>query len=77
MPSKDKMNAWVKQKERTFAAEENQNPNISTEEWLQRYLFTDLHEILFSKFPIIFYEWIAIIPKKRIVLKLHLLFGTL
>ena len=65
VPSKDEINAWVEQKERTFAAEENKNSNISTKEWLQRYLFTDLHEFFFTKFPIIFYEWIAIIAKKK------------
>ena len=54
VPYKEEINAWVKLKERTFAAEENQNPNISTEEWLQRYLFTDLHEILFVKFLLFF-----------------------
>ena len=65
VPSKEEVNAWVELKERTFAAEENQNPNISTEEWLQRYLFTDLHEIFFCEFPIIFYKWIAIIAQKN------------
>jgi len=65
VPSKEEINAWVEQKERTFSAEENKNSKISTEEWLQRYFFTDLHEILFSEFPIIFYEWIALIAKKK------------
>ena len=65
MPSKEVINAWVEQKERTFAAKENNNSKISTEEWLQRYLFTDLHEIFVSEFPIIFYEWIAIITQKK------------
>ena len=65
MPSKEEINAWVELKERTFATEENQNPNINTEEWLQRYLFSDLHEIFFSEFPIIFYEWIARIADKK------------
>ena len=65
MPFKEEINAWVKLKERTFVAEENQNPDISTEEWLQRYLFTDLHEIFFCEFPIIIYEWIAIIAQKK------------
>ena len=65
MPSKEEINTWVKLREITFAAEENQDPNISTEEWLQRYLFNDLHEIFFCEFPIIFYEWIAIIAQKK------------
>ena len=65
VPSKEEINAWVELKERTFAAEENHNPNINTEEWLQRYLFTDLHEIFFCEFPLIFKEWIAIIAQKN------------
>ena len=65
MPSKEEINTWVEQNERTFATEQNHDSRISTKEWLQRYLFIDLHEILFSEFPIIFYEWIARIAKRK------------
>jgi len=65
VPSKEEINTWVEQKERDFAKEQNQNSQISTEEWLQRYLFTDLHEIFFAEFPIIFYEWISRIAEKK------------
>jgi len=58
-PSKEEITTWIKQKKRTFAEEQNHNRRISTEEWLQRYLFTDLHEIIFYEFPIIFHEWLS------------------
>ena len=65
MPSKEEINAWVEQKELNFATEENKDSKITTEEWLQRYLFTDLHEIFFCEFPIIFYEWLSKIAERK------------
>jgi len=64
-PSKEEITTWIEQKGRDFAQEQNQNPRISTEEWLQRYLFTDPHKILFVEFPIIFYEWLSKIAEKK------------
>ena len=28
-------------------------------EWLERYLYTDIHEIFFSEFPIVLHEWLS------------------
>jgi len=64
-PSKEEITTWVEQKERTFAEEQNQNSRISTDEWLQRYLFTDMHEIFFVEFPIIFHEWLSRITDRK------------
>lgn len=56
---------WIEQKERAFSQEQHQNPRINTEEWLQRYLFTNLHKIFFVEFLIIFYEWFSKIAEKK------------
>ena len=58
-PSKEEIENWVESKERVFAERENINPRISIEEWLQRYVFTDLHEIFFATFPIDLHEWLS------------------
>ena len=50
-PSKEEIESWVKAKEKEFAEKENINPRLSTEDWLQRYLFTNLHENFFATFP--------------------------
>ena len=36
-----------------------QKPMLSTEEWLGRYIFTDIHEILFGGIHQELYEWLA------------------
>ena len=44
-PTKEELNQWVESKEREFAKKENKSPRLSTEDWLQKHIFTDLHEI--------------------------------
>jgi len=33
-------------------------PLLSKEQWLEHYLYTEIHGILFASFPSEFYEWI-------------------
>ena len=56
----------MESKEREFAKRENRNPRLSIEEWLQRYIFTDLHEIFFATFPIALHEWISRLAENKI-----------
>jgi len=35
------------------------NPSLSKEEWLQRYLYIEEHEVLFFSFPCKLYKWLA------------------
>ena len=50
---------WLDRKIHEFAAQENKNPCLSKEEWLNRYLYMKIHEIFFYTFPIELYEWLA------------------
>jgi hypothetical protein len=45
-PLKEIIENWVEAKEKEFVVKENKNPRLSTEDWLQRYIFTNLHEIV-------------------------------
>jgi hypothetical protein len=45
-------------KESEFYRDQNNNPWINSEKWLQRYVFRDLHESFFVEFPIILVEWL-------------------
>lgn len=47
------------QKIHKFAAQENKNRHLSKEQWLNRYMYTKIHEIFFYTFPIKLYEWLA------------------
>ena len=42
-----------------FTAQENKNPRLSKEEWLDCYLYTKIHKICFTSFPTELYEWIV------------------
>jgi hypothetical protein len=39
---------------------ENRNPQMSKKQWMQRYVYIDLHEFFFGEFPIILIEWLEI-----------------
>ena len=58
-PSKEEIEQWVNSKEKEFIERENINPQLSVEDWLQRYIFTDLHEILFATFPSELHAWLS------------------
>jgi hypothetical protein len=47
-PSNIEIQKWIEDQEKDFAEAQNKNPKISIEYWLQRYIFTDIHEIFFG-----------------------------
>ena len=58
-PSKEEIENWVEAKEKVFVEKENKNPRFSVEDWLQRYIFIDLHEIFFANFPSELHAWLS------------------
>jgi hypothetical protein len=57
-PSKIDIQKWIEDKEKDFAEAQNKNPKLSTEDWLQRYIFTDSHEIFFGGIHHELHEWL-------------------
>ena len=49
-PTKEEIRQWLDTKEIKFVVDQNKNPRINAEKWIQRYVFTDLHEIFFADF---------------------------
>jgi hypothetical protein len=47
-PSKTKIQKWIEDQERDFVEAQRKNPKLSTEDWLQRYIFTNIHKIFFG-----------------------------
>jgi hypothetical protein len=41
-----------------FAQKDNRNPRITPHKYLEKYVFTDLHEVFFCDFPHLLQEWI-------------------
>ena len=57
--TKKEFEEWLDKKIHEFAAQENRNPRISKEQWVDCYLYIEIHEIFFVSFPSELYEWIA------------------
>ena len=70
-PTRDELNEWVVSKEKEFAERENKSPRLSTNDWLQKHIITDLHAIFFATFGNELYDWLSkltdmsIFKKKR------------
>jgi hypothetical protein len=46
-PTKEDIIQWLNMKKIKFVVDQNTNPHINTEEWIQRYVFTYLHDFFF------------------------------
>jgi len=57
--TKKEIEKWLDRKIHEFTVQENKNPRLKKEQWLNRYLYIKIHEILFCTFLIELYEWIA------------------
>jgi hypothetical protein len=58
-PTRKEITEWMEQKEQEFSQKENKNPRLKNKKWLQRYVYTNLHEIFFGEFPNLLAKWIG------------------
>lgn len=58
-PTKKEIEKWIDQKFHNFAAQENRNLCVPKEDWLQRYLYIDEHEVFFCTLSCELYKWLA------------------
>ena len=66
---KEELNHWVESKEREFAEKENKSPRLSTKDWLQKHIFTDLHAIFFVTYANELYDWLSKLTNKHVLKK--------
>lgn len=64
-PSKEEIKNWVESKEKEFTKQENRNLRLSAEDWLQRYVFTNLHDIFFATFPAELHAWLLRLVERK------------
>jgi hypothetical protein len=57
-PTKEEIESWLKTKELEFAQKDNRNPRVTLRKYLEKNVFTDLHEVFFCDFPHLLQEWI-------------------
>ena len=58
-PSKTEIQKWIEDQEKNFIEAQNKNPNLSSKDWLEKYIFTDIHNIFFGGIHQELYEWLA------------------
>jgi hypothetical protein len=63
---KKEISKWLEIKEWDFSQQENMNPWMSDKQWMQRYVFTYLHEIFFGEFLNILTEWLERLVEKTV-----------
>jgi hypothetical protein len=51
--TKKEISEWLDRKEREFSQKDNRNPQMNNEQWMQMYVYKELHEIFFDEFSII------------------------
>ena len=76
-PTRDKLNQWVGSKEKEFSEHENKSPRLSTKDWLQKHIFTDLHTIFFATYGDELYDWLSKLTNKNIFKKKRNIVWTL
>jgi hypothetical protein len=57
-PTRGEIEGWLRTKELEFAQKDNRNPRITPHKYLDKYVFTDLHEVFFCYFSHLLQEWI-------------------
>jgi hypothetical protein len=57
-PTKAEIESWLKTKELEFAQKDNRNLKLTPHKYLDKYVFSDLHEVFFCDFPHVLQEWI-------------------
>jgi hypothetical protein len=57
-PSREEIQDWLTAKEHEFSLRETQGLRVNVNQWKDRYLYTDMHEIFFVEFPCLLFEWI-------------------
>jgi hypothetical protein len=50
---KAKIEIWLTVQELDFSHKDNRSPRIKPRPYLERYVFSEIHEILFSEFPML------------------------
>jgi hypothetical protein len=57
--SKTKTQKWIEDQEKDFFEAHKKNPNIISEDWMEKYIFTGIHKIFFGGIHQELYEWLA------------------
>ena len=68
-PTREEFHQWLDSKLREFAEKENRSPRLSTEDWLEKHIASDIHAIFFATYGDELYDWISKLTDKNIFKK--------
>ena len=55
-PIKKEIVDWLESKMLAFVQEESIGSQLSTKNWVDEYIYSDIHEIFFTEFPIVLHD---------------------
>ena len=58
-PMKNKIEDWLESKMLAFTQEESARSQLSAENWVDKYIYFDIHKIFFAEFPIVLHQWFS------------------
>ena len=64
-PSVKEIGDWIEETYFKFAEQENKDPRCSSDEFLQRYIFSDVHEIFFGSIHIELHQWLSRLTERK------------
>lgn len=64
-PMKEEIKNWVEVREKEFVEQEHRNPRLLIESQLQRYIFSNIHEIFFATFLGELHTWLSWLAKNK------------
>ena len=65
-PSVKEIGDWIEDTYLKFAEQENKDPRRSSDDFLQRYIFSDIYEIFFASIHIQLHQWLSrLIERKK------------
>jgi hypothetical protein len=65
-PMKVDIERWLKTKELEFAQKEKKNPKFTPHKYLNKYVFSDLHEVFFCEFMHLLQEWLLRLKRNHL-----------
>ena len=63
-PTKKEIEDWLKPKTLAIAQEEIAGSRLSAENWVDEYIYSDIHEVFFAYFPIVLHEWLSRLERR-------------
>ena len=64
-PSVKEISDWIEDTYLKFAEQENKDPYRSSDDFLQRYIFSDIYEIFFGSIHIELHQWLSRLTERR------------